>query len=459
MSRRDFLKGVGGTVMFGVLASACAPQAAPTSAPQTGTQGGGAAQAGAAQPGGPVEWRFATWENYQNDPGYLKSLEKFSQDNNVKINPEVIPWTGFVQKMLTLAAANSLPDIFRVNGSHVAPYGYRDVLYDLTPYIQRDNFNMEMYYPRIRRIYQYPVGKQIALPEDNANYAAAYINTKLFQEAGVDVPKAGWTWDDVTTLAEKLTKKQGSRTTQYGVFIETSGYPSPVIISLGGQMSDDNYNPKKATFDTPEHADAFNYLLDLIYKRGVHPSPQAGQELGGGSSAFATGKVAMLVGEGLWANNEFTEAKDLKWTLVPAPHRAGKDPRHAIAGAGFGMPRMMKTADLGWKFLKFFVGPEGWQIRLDARRKDYIWPSAIKEFSAKEAQSKASLFPALPDVIKATEVAVPWWMLHPNLEEMWATVLTPVSDQILRQEKTVEAGLGEMQAKAQKLVDNLPAKS
>lgn len=60
------------------------------------------------------------------------------------------------------------------------------------------------------------------LPKDYSDIAV-YYNKKLFDEAGVAYPQAGWTWDDFYATAKQLTVKKGEKTTQWGPICPARG--------------------------------------------------------------------------------------------------------------------------------------------------------------------------------------------------------------------------------------------
>ena len=63
---------------------------------------------------------------------------------------------------------------------------------------------LDMYASSILQFWNYN-GKQYGLPND-INGTAIYYNKKLFDEANLPYPEAGWTYDDMKELAQKLTK-------------------------------------------------------------------------------------------------------------------------------------------------------------------------------------------------------------------------------------------------------------
>jgi multiple sugar transport system substrate-binding protein len=444
ISRRSFLRSGAMLVGLGAFSAACtavpASPAAQSDAPAKEAK----------------ELRLTTWEDWEQDQGFLTAWDTFHERTGVTIDPEHIPWSGYPDKMVTLAAANSMPDILRVNGHMTPVFGSRQILLALDSFIERDSFDMEIYYPLLRRIYQYPAGTQLCLPQDNANYSSTYYNVTLFQEAGLEPPGDNWTYDDLRTYAQELTKVENGRTSQYGMVFADGGYPSPGVIAFGGQMSDDNYEPTKANIDSQEHHDLFQYVLQAI-DEGIHPTIDALGELQGAATAFATGRVAMIVAQGLWSSNSLVQATGLEWDVLVSPRPGDKPHRFATAGAGWGAPAASRDPDVAWDFLQFFMGTEGTEIVLKGRDPEFIWPSAIKAFSEQEAEEKGANHPKLLECVNAAEDVIPWWALHPNVEEIWITILSPISDEIWRKTKSIDEGLAEMQEKMQALLDKKPA--
>ena len=74
----------------------------------------------------------------------------------------------------------------------------------------------------------------ICLPQ-NVSSLVVYYNRDLFEAAGVPLPTAGWTWDDMTAAAAAL--RDGD---QYGLGVEASIIRlAPFVWSNGGDIVDD----------------------------------------------------------------------------------------------------------------------------------------------------------------------------------------------------------------------------
>ena len=91
-------------------------------------------------------------------------------------------------------------------------------------------------------------GGELTCMPQNASSLVVYYNADLFEKAGVAAPAAGWTLDDLRGAASKLTS--GS---VHGVGLEPAVIrAAPFVWSAGGELVDDNDDPTRFEFDTPE---------------------------------------------------------------------------------------------------------------------------------------------------------------------------------------------------------------
>ena len=104
-------------------------------------------------------------------------------------------------------------------------------------------------------------------------YGLAYSTTPflfayrkdLFQEAGLDPEQPPETWEQLKEYALKLTVKDGDQITRAGFafpmsagnFVEYDVF----VFGNGGRFCDDEGNP---TLDTPEKAEAFEFLMSFL---------------------------------------------------------------------------------------------------------------------------------------------------------------------------------------------------
>ena len=126
------------------------------------------------------------------------------------------------------------------------------------------------------------------LPQ-NVSSLVVYYNRDLFEAAGVPLPTAGWTWDDMTAAAAAL--RDGE---QYGLGVEASIIRlAPFVWSNGGDIVDDPAEPTRLTLDTPEALDALEKFLALGTDGLIPTVEESAAE--DDEARFANGRLAMYL--------------------------------------------------------------------------------------------------------------------------------------------------------------------
>lgn len=92
------------------------------------------------------------------------------------------------------------PDVFALGGAKPQEYGSAGALLDLSTvadFVQTD------LYPEFSTTSAIVDGVLYGLPT-GGNATAAFINADIFEQAGVDLPDASWTWDDLIEVANEI---------------------------------------------------------------------------------------------------------------------------------------------------------------------------------------------------------------------------------------------------------------
>lgn len=182
-------------------------------------------------------------------------------------------------------------------------------------------------------------GTQFALPINNSAQVL-FFNKTLFANAGITPPDgltAGetasqaqvdelastkrWTWEQVADAAQKLTVKDGGRTTTYGFTVEQFGelyQLQPFGESLGTDVIGPDGYTAKGYLDSEAWTKAATYWANLYNEWGVSP-----KSLGYGEAAqlFGNGQLAMMAG-GTW-NLPGLEASGVDFGVAPYPYFEG----------------------------------------------------------------------------------------------------------------------------------------
>ncbi|MCU1410089.1 MAG: extracellular solute-binding protein family 1 [Rhodoglobus sp.] len=95
---------------------------------------------------------------------------------------------------------DTAPDLFALGGAKPQEYGAAGALLDLGTVADVAQVDK---YPDFSTASAVVDGTLYGLPT-GGNATAAFINTDIFKQAGVDVPDASWTWDDLIDAANEI---------------------------------------------------------------------------------------------------------------------------------------------------------------------------------------------------------------------------------------------------------------
>ena len=308
-----------------------------------------------------VTLQYIGWDSKQQ----LDLVQQFYQSEFTKLHPDiavnVVSTSGsdFNDKITTLVAGGTPPNIMYVQDYMTASWLHKNLLSDLSAYANADKGGtVKANWPNAISFFQLE-GKLWGLPKDFSSMVI-YYNKELFTAAGVTPPSNdGWTWDAFLQAAHKLTKT-GS-TPQWGFTLRTgsdSGF-GPWMWQNGGDFFADPHQPTDFTLDQAAAVDAIQWYADLIYKEHVAPTPD---ELKGQGDLFSKGRIAMTQNWSSAMVGFRTSIKDFTWDIVPMPkNKATAIPLTVVA---LGIPASSKDQDAAWEAVKFYNGPSGSQFTL-----------------------------------------------------------------------------------------------
>jgi multiple sugar transport system substrate-binding protein len=339
---------------------ACGGTAATPTAEVTGSPAASAsASATAVAYSGPAATiQYAIWGDpteLRNQQAIVDAFHKAEPKITVKVT--VSDWDTYWDKLQTGLAGGAAPDVFAMDGPLFPDYAGRDVLLDLTPYIQREGYPLSALNELAVKDFTTADGKQVGLPRD-LNVIALFYNKKMFDAAKVPYPDEGWDWDKLVEVAKKLTidTNKDGKVDQWGLYTETTdmeNYWSSLVWQNGGDiLAEDG---KSTVLDQPAATGGLQFLQDLIWKHKVVPDPALFAETG---DAFEQGKAAMEVnGSWLVATDE---AAGLSFGIAPLPSGpAGR--ATSVNPTGAVVYKASKSPDAAWAFVKYLASPAAQQ--------------------------------------------------------------------------------------------------
>ncbi|MFN2469175.1 MAG: sugar ABC transporter substrate-binding protein [Gaiellaceae bacterium] len=295
-------------------------------------------------------------------------------------------------RLSTSFSGGSPPDLFLINYRFYGQFAAKGVLEPIgSRFAASEAFDEEDFYDQALDAFRFG-GELTCLPQ-NISSLVVYYNKDLFEQANVEVPRAGWTWRDMTTRAVALTKDLDGdgKVDQYGLGVEPSLIRlAPFVWSNGGEL----VKPDLSGFALDD--DAAQEVIDEFFSlRTDYKAIPSDEELEAedDETRFMNGRSAMVLSSRR-ATPSFRTITKFDWDVVPLPvfkQRAG-----ILHSDAYCMTTASKNKDAAWDFMEFALGPEGQRITARSGRtvpslKAVANSEAFLDPNAKPASSKVFL--------------------------------------------------------------------
>jgi multiple sugar transport system substrate-binding protein len=263
--------------------------------------------------------RVASWGNLGDDSEFNQIVNDLyegfeethpSYDLQVERSPDP---QQYRHKMLLSYIAGSTPDVMALDASSAADFIENDLIVDLTPYFEADpEFDIDDYYENVVEIaardgevYAVPVG---------FTPLVMYYNKRLFDEAGVEYPQPGWTYDDFLEKAQAITRREGDD--QVWGYQFANWMPGWImwLWNNGGDVLSPDGRQAMGYLNSPETVEAVQFVDDIVNRYRVAPS--LSQAAAQGVDYFANGEAAMII-SGHWSLISYANAPKDRQTGEP----------------------------------------------------------------------------------------------------------------------------------------------
>ncbi len=261
-----------------------------------------------------TELRYTCYEDGNECQVMRELLDRFKADNpDITIVVDIVPYKAILESLPVQLAAGQGPDLARVTDLG----GLHQYYLDIAPYVDRDywekNFSDTLPWHR-------------SGPDDHGIYGmmtqltitGPYINKTLLEQAGVEVPGAGATWDDWTATARKVAE---ATQTPFPMALDRSGHRlAGPAISMGAKFFDANGKLdvvdegfRKAVTKFVEWNQNGTMAKEVWGAKGGAAYQDAAQE-------FVNGQLVYYF-SGSWQVGRFEEAigDAFDWQVVPSP--------------------------------------------------------------------------------------------------------------------------------------------
>ena len=279
--------------------------------------------------------------------GELSAIRELVAAFETKYPDAEVDFTGLAEqgqhiaRLGTAFAGGSPPDVFLLNYRRFGRFAAQGVIDPA----RLPGSAGDYYTPSLEAFTQ--DGTLLCAPQ-NASSTVAYVNPSLFTKAGVPLPRAGWTMDDLKRTVSELRAKG----------VKTIGFePSfrsvpPFVWALGGDVVDDLNKPTRITLGTDQGRGALEYLKGLLDDGGVSATDAAASPA---EDRFAEGELAILL-DSRRAVPSFRKA-GVDFDVVPLPK--GTEEATLLASDAYCVAKASRNRDLAHAFARFALGAEG----------------------------------------------------------------------------------------------------
>ena len=351
MKKRQIMAFVLAATMAATAVTGCGAPSRPDGSGDTGSADS-SSDSGEESKDGVVQLTFMGWEASPLETQAVKDgIAAFEKENpNIKVNyTPGLAGSEYNAKLLSSAAAGSLPDVMFVSAESYRAIVSKGALWDITDQFD-ENYPLDDFIDSSRQIMEvdghvYGISSCTVSP-------IVYYNKDVFDQKGIDYPSADpencWTIDEFRDVAKKLTSDD-----IYGVYgLETvADTLNAQLLSNGGTRYNEDYT--KSTMNSPENKEVFEIIKAIRTEDGSAPDASTLDAVGmSAKQMLQTGKVAMLV-DGSWSLQELA-ASDMNIGMAPLPSygkvlTTGQAHLHCIAETS-------KHKDEAWQFLQFLSG-------------------------------------------------------------------------------------------------------
>ncbi|WP_226672547.1 ABC transporter substrate-binding protein [Rossellomorea aquimaris] len=291
-----------------------------------------------------VEITLAGWGGNPSEQKLLKqTLEDFEAKHpNIDVKHEVIS-EQYMDVLKTRLIGGEGPDVFYLDALEAPALIDTGVVEPLDDYVTED-FDVKDFEKPMLEAFQVD-GKTYGFPKDYSTLALFY-NKKMFEEAGVEVPK---TWDELREASKALTK---DGVYGFGVAPELARLYH-IAQATGGEVVKDD----QANFASDKVVNALQPIIDQHNKDKT--SAQA-SEVGAnwGGEMFGQGKAAMVI-EGNWAIPFLADTfPDVEYGTAELPTINGEKGTMAYT-VGYVMNAASEKKEASWELISYLTGKEG----------------------------------------------------------------------------------------------------
>ena len=218
---------------------------------------------------------------------------------------KVIAASDLPQQLAQGFASGKPADVFYLGNTDLAGYASAGDLLSYGSMLP----NKSDFYPSLTKAFTY--NNQLYCAPKDFSTLQLVINDSLWQKAGLTKSDIPTTWDQLESVAKKLTTGGVVGLSMNGQYERIGAF----MVEAGGNLM--NATSTKATANSAANVTALTYVKKLLNEGVMKYAASVGE--GDGGQAIGAGKAAMTV-EGNWVTGELkSDFPNVKYTVAPLP--------------------------------------------------------------------------------------------------------------------------------------------
>lgn len=310
-------------------------------------QGAGLARVARAQD--PIELTFWNYWDGKNGEVIQALVDRYNAEHpDVKIQNVFVGWGELLPKLQLAVTGGDTPDLAAADMVWMPYLATSGALAPLDSFVEASGTDLADFYPALLAVNTYD-GQLYGLPV-STNNLELFINTGLFEAAGLDPAAPPTTWTELKDAAvqcanpeqgvigmELYTQPGEGLTWQFQVY----------LWQAGGEFLTEDLTA--AAFNSEAGLKALNYWLDLI-DSGAYTLSDWG--------LFGQGQACMVM-DGSWMVGIWAESAPFAWTTAPIPSPEDGQPATNMGGEHiFIMADDEAKQQAAWDFIDWFTSTE-----------------------------------------------------------------------------------------------------
>lgn len=293
--------------------------------------------------------RFASWDTADDVDAQQKMVDKFNEEHpDIQVVLEAYG-SDFDTKISASMGSGDAPDVM-----YMWNYpAYHEGLEPLDSYIEKEGEEYKKNFYSTLWNYNSYDGQIYGLPVGFTTHCV-YYNKDLFEKAGVEEPKDGWTWEDLEEKAKKINEATGVK--GFSFSMKPDPYDYEMYLWSNGTAYCDKEGKMEGYINSDKALETYKMFQDMAKDSYAVATEKSG------SDEFESGQTAMFV-YGAWAVKKYTEA-GVNFGLAKLPSFGTEKSASILSSSGVAIAKSSKNKEAAWEFVKYWTDDENNKSRI-----------------------------------------------------------------------------------------------